>query len=190
MTLSRKISLMVIFVLVLALPLASSAQDKKNYFVIKGGTYTFTDSLKDANFATGFDGELGYGRYVLPNLALEGAVGYFHDGVNKGYGNDIKAIPVTLTAKLVMPLKNFEPFAGIGAGFYFAKFHGLVNEVVTDASKTVFGGHAVIGSYYNFSSSIFAGVEGRYIVTEKTDFGALRSSLNGFTATADLGYRF
>jgi hypothetical protein len=180
---------MILF-LTFLLPLSSWGAENKNYVVLKGGTYTFMDSLKDANLATGFDGELAYGRYILPNLILEGATGYFHDGVNKGYGNDVKGIPVTLTAKVVYPLKSFEPFGGAGVGVYFTKLHAKLDETVTDANKTILGCHIVIGSYYYFTPSWFAGVEGKYVFTEKADFGTLRSSLNGFTATAAFGYAF
>ncbi|MFI5294560.1 MAG: hypothetical protein ACHQ0Y_05985 [Thermodesulfovibrionales bacterium] len=179
-----------VFFLIFLHPLSSWGAEKNNYLLLKGGTYTFMDSLKDANLATGFDGELAYGRYILPNLVLEGATGYFHDGVNKGYGNDVKGIPVTLTAKGVYPIKDFEPFVGAGIGVYFTKFHGKVKGTVNDVSRTIPGGHVVIGSYYNFTQSLFAGVEGKYIFTEKADFGTLRTSLNGFTATATFGYRF
>jgi hypothetical protein len=190
MIIYRTIAIIFVFSIIFALPLSSAAQDRKNYIVLKGGTYTFMDSLKDADLSTGFDGELAYGRYLLPNLILEGATGYFHDGVNKNYGNDVRGIPVTLTAKGVYPLKDFDLFAGAGAGVYFTKFHGKVEETIIDARKTILGGHAVIGSYYNFTSSFFAGAEGKYIFTEKTDFGILRTSLNGFTATANFGCRF
>ncbi len=172
------------------LPINSWGEEKKNYIVLKGGTYTFMDSLKDVNLSTGFDGELAYGRYVLSNLVLEGAAGYFHDGVNKGYGNDIKGIPLTLTAKAVLPLARIEPFVGAGIGLYFTKFHGKVDDTVTDVSRTIVGGHVVVGSHYNISSSLFAGVEGKYVVTEKADFGRLRTSLNGFSVTANVGCRF
>lgn len=178
------------FFLIFLLPLSSWGAEKKNYLLLKGGTYTFMDSLKDANLATGFYGELAYGRYILPNLILEGATGYFHDGVNKGYGNDVKGVPVTLTAKGVYPVKMWDLFAGGGVGVYFAKLHAKLGETVTNANKTILGGHAVIGSYYNLTQSLFAGVEGKYIFTEKADFGTLRTSLNGFTATATFGYRF
>ncbi len=180
----------VVLFLFFLLPINSWGEEKKNYIVLKGGTYTFMDSLKDANFSTGFDAELAYGHYVLSNLVLEGAAGYVHDGVNKGYGNDIKVIPVTLTAKVVLPLARIEPFVGAGIGLYFTKFHGKVEETVTDVSKTLAGGHVAAGSYYNISSSLFAGVEGKYVVTEEADFGRLRTSLNGFSVTANVGCRF
>lgn len=180
---------MVLF-LIFLLPLSSWGVEKKSYIVLRGGTFTLMDSLKDANFATGFDGEVAYGRYILPNLVLEGATSYMHDGVNKGYGNDLKVMPVTLTAKGICPVKRWDLFAGAGIGVYFVNFHAKLDETVTNTHKTVPGVHAVIGSYYNFSSSWFAGVEGKGIFTEKTDFGTLRTSLNGFITTAAFGYRF
>jgi hypothetical protein len=179
----------VLFVIFL-LPHASWGAEKKNYVILKGGTYTFTGDVRDATIDTGFDGELAIGHYVHPNIALEIASGYFHDGVNKEYGNEMKGIPVTLTAKAICPISSVDLFAGAGAGIYFAKFHGKYKGTVVDARKNLFGGHAVVGSYYNFGPSLFAGAEGKYIFTQEGDFGALRTSLSGFTATVNFGYRF
>ena len=180
----------VVLVLVLLLPLSSWGSGKKNYTLLRGGTHTFTGGVRDATIATGFDGELAFGRYVHPNVAVEIASGWIHDGVNKDYGNDIKAIPVTITVKGFVPVGGSDLFAGAGGGIYFAKFHGLYKGTVIDARKNLFGGHAVAGLHYNFSPSFFAGVEGRYLFTQEGDFGELRSRLNGFAATANFGFRF
>jgi outer membrane protein W len=180
----------VILLLIILFPLSSWGAEKKNYVIMRGGTYTYTDGVRDANLDTGFDGELAIGRYFHPNLAVEIASGYFHDGVNKGCGNDIKGIPVTVTAKGVYRTGRFDLFAGAGGGIYFAKFHGMYKNTVIDARKNLFGGHAVIGSYYNLGPSLFAGLQGKYIFTREGDFGELRSSLNGFVATAGFGFRF
>jgi hypothetical protein len=179
-----------VLLLMILFPNTSWGTERKNYIIFKGGTYTFTDSVRDATIDTGFDGELCIGRYLHPRVAVEIASGWMHDGVNKDYGNDIKGIPVTFTAKAVFPTGDLDLFAGGGGGIYFAKFHGKYKDMIIDARKNLFGVHGVAGAYYNFSSTFFAGVEGKYVLTQKGDFGILRTSLSGFGATVDLGYRF
>ena len=175
--------------LLLLVPLQASGIERNNYLSIRAGLYTFTDGLKDATLATGFDGEVAYGRYLHPNLILEIATGYFHDGVNKGYGNSIKGEPILLTAKAVYPLHPVELYAGGGAGLYFTKFHGLVNGIVGDKSDNVFGAHVVAGVQYDISSRFFFGVEGRYIFTEKADYVVFKPRLDGYTVTGSFGFR-
>jgi opacity protein-like surface antigen len=179
-------------VLLLLVPLQALGMERNNYLSIRSGIYHFTDGLRDATFATGFDGEVAYGRYLHPNLILEIATGYFHNGVNKGYGNSIKGEPVLLTAKAVYPVQRVELYAGGGPGVYFTKFHGMVNGIVADKDKsdTVFGGHIVAGVQYALSSLFFFGLEGKYIFTQKADFMIFNPRLDGYTLTGSFGFRF
>jgi opacity protein-like surface antigen len=186
----KKIVLIFCVVLLFLLPLSASGEDKKNYVALKPGLYTFDDRLRDADFRTGFLGELVYGYYLLPNFVLEGGTGYFHDGVNKSYGNSIKGIPVFLTAKAVYLLKKTEFLAGGGIGVYFTKLHAKVNGVLADERDTVFGVHLSLGANYNISPAVFIGLEGKYLFTEKADFSVLESRLNGHTITVNFGFRF
>ena len=177
-------------VLMLLLPIAASGQEKKNYVALKTGLYTFKSDLREADFATGFDGEAVYGRYFHPNFVLEGGTGYFHDGVNKVFGNEVKGIPIILTAKGVYPLKGWELFAGGGVGVYFTQFHGSVHGNFADASDTLFGGHFLTGANVDVSRSLFLGIEGKYIFTNTGDFKVIEANLNGYTVTVSLGFRF
>lgn len=177
-------------VLLLLVPLPAAGIERNNYLSIRSGIYTFTDGLRDATFATGFDGEVAYGHYLHPNLILEIATGYFHDGVNKSYGNNIKGEPVLLTAKAVYPFHLVELYAGGGPGVYFTKFDGRVNGIVAHKSDTVFGGQIVAGLQYALSSRFFLGVEGKYISTEKADFVVFKPRFDGYTVTGSFGVRF
>ena len=177
-------------VLVFFMPLQAISQERKNYFSIKPGIYTFTGGLKEASFATGFKGEIAYGRYLHPNVILEIETGYFHDGVNKGYGNSIKGKPILLTFKAAYPLGNLELLAGAGLGLYFTKFSGKVNGVIGDESYNVFGGHVVAGAQYAFSRLFFFGIEGKYVTTETARFNVFSPSLNGYAIAGNFGFRF
>ncbi|MBM4140087.1 MAG: porin family protein [Nitrospira sp.] len=186
----KKIALICSIIIIFLIPNLSPGEEKKNYVMLKPGIYTFTGGVRDADFRKGFISEAVYGYYLHPNLILEGGTGYFHDGVNKTYGNDIKGIPIFLTAKAVYPLKMVEFLAGCGIGVYFVKFHGKINSIVTDARDTIFGSHISLGANFNVSSATFIGIEGKYLFTDKADFKILRSHLDGYTLTANFGFRF
>ncbi len=182
--------LMLCFILSSLIPVLAHAEDKNNYFAVKSGIYAFRSDLREANIDVGFDGEVVYGRYLVRNLVIEAGTGYFHDGVNKGFGNCIKGAPITLTAKGIYPVGDFELFLGAGLGVYFARFQGMANGRIADAGDTLFGGHLVAGTNLNVSRRFFVGIEGKYIGTNRGDFDALTATLNGYTFTASLGFRF
>jgi hypothetical protein len=177
--------------LVLFLPSPSSGQEKNNYLAVKAGFYTFNDRLRDADIRTGFEGGVAFGHYLHRNIVLEEEIGYFHDGVNKSFGNDITGIPFLLTLKGVYPFRSAEIFIGGGIGIYSVRFHGMVNGFIHGAAgDIVFGQHVVAGGTLNVFRSLFIGVEGKYIFTGTADFDEYRSRLDGYTASALLGYRF
>ncbi len=182
--------LLAVTIVMLLLPLRAQGHEKKNYMVLKAGLYTFRSDLREADIETGFDGGLAYGRYLHRNLVLEAGGGYFHDGVNKRFGNEVKGFSVILTAKATYPFRWGELFAGGGAGVYFTKFHGEVHGNLTDAGDTATGGHLIGGANLDISRSLFIGIEGKYVFTSRADFGSLKTDLNGYTVTAGLGYRF
>jgi hypothetical protein len=189
-------------VLLLLIPLQATGQEKQNYVSIKAGTYTFTGGLGEANFATGFDGEIVYGRYLTPNFALELGTGYFHDGVNNhGLPGDIQGIPVMLTAKVIYPFHRIEVFAGAGYAVYFTKYKGFLvnadlpghiaeNDNPPVIKTTVFGGHFLAGVNYCFKPDFFFGIEAKYIITDAANFKVFSPTLNGYTITGTFGYRF
>jgi len=192
-------------VLLFLIPFQATGQERRNYLSIKAGTITFTGGLKEANFATGFDGEIVYGRYLTPNCSLEVGTGYLHDGVyikqGFNFSQDIQAIPVLLTVKAIYPIQPVEIFAGAGYAVYFTKYkgflidagapgHSLANDNPPVRKTTVFGGHFVAGVNYSFSPDFFFGIEGKYIITEAADFKIFSPSLNGYAITGTFGCRF
>lgn len=187
------------------MPLQATGQERKNYLSIKAGTISFTNGLKDANFATGFDGEIVYGRYLIPNLAVEVGTGYLHDGVyikqGFNFSQDIQAIPIILTVKVIYPIQPIELFAGAGYSVYFTKYKGflidpnatthlLENDNPPVRKATVFGGQFVAGVNYCFSPAFFFGIEGKYIITEAANFRVFSPSLDGYAITGSFGFRF
>jgi hypothetical protein len=174
----------------LAASLDASAREKEGYVMLKGGLVTFTGDLKRADLDTGFNGEVSCGRYLSPNFALEAGIGYFHDGVNKYYGNNVWVIPLTVSLKGIYRSGLFELYAGGGPGIYPAKFNGMVNNAVGEKWMTVLGGHLLAGATLDVSRSLFVGLEGKLHFTADADFRVVRSNLNSRSLSVILGCRF
>ncbi|MBI5641492.1 MAG: porin family protein [Nitrospirae bacterium] len=176
--------------LLFVLPFSVWGQEKKNYVLLKGGLFTFSGAVREATIDMGFNAEVALGHYYSPHVAVEIGTGYFHDGVNKGYGNEIKGMPFIVTAKALYPIKGFELFAGGGLGLYLAEFHGQYRGIVAEESDAVFGGHIQAGVNADVARNFFVGLEGKYVFTGKADFKILESRVGGHTVTVDFGYRF
>lgn len=110
------------------------AENPVNYFVIKGGLYSPSDTHDLNNFnsgnsshldsKTGFNGKLAIGHYFLPVFAVELGAGYFESkgspAAEPGHLK-LKVVPVVATAKLFLPLLPIEPFVEFGIGSYFTE---------------------------------------------------------------------
>ncbi len=129
----KRILLLCVVLLLLVPPLASGTE-RNDYVSIRSGIYTFTDGLRGAAFATGFEGEVAYGHYFHRHLILEITTDYFHDGI-RTYGNDIRGVPILLTGKAVYPFQRVELYIGGGLGVYLAKFDCRVNGIVAHEKK-------------------------------------------------------
>jgi len=201
----KQLVLILSAVQIFLMPLQATAQERNNYFSIKAGTISFTDGLRETNFRTGFDGEIVYGRYLTPNFAVEVGTGYLHDGVyikqGFNFSQDIQAIPVILTAKVIYPIQPIELFAGAGYSVYFTKYKGFLidadatTHLLADDNPpvrkaTVFGGQFVAGVNYSFSPAFFFGIEGKYIITDAANFKIFSPNLDGYAITGSFGYRF
>jgi opacity protein-like surface antigen len=185
-------------------PAISLAETPSNYVVLKGGMYSpsKTFDLHNVNNGltdrfdskTGPDGEIAIGHYFMPMFAAELGAGYFESkGSPAAQPGDakLKVIPVLLTAKGLLPLGSvIEPYGEFGIGAYVTKLDvSVANDRVSGSSKTAFGLHAGAGVNFNITDAMFLGVEGRYLWA-KPSFGGQDIKLNGFTLTADLGFRF
>lgn len=198
------LSFVVAFLLAANLSFAADGGDKPaNYLAVKGGIYSPSNEFKlrnlpgssttsDLDSKIGFDGEVALGHYFMPAFAMEIGAGYFQ---SKGSGTliapdaKLRVVPVQITAKLLLPLGPLEPYALGGVGGYFSKI--TRDEPAADLStKAIFGLHAGAGINFNVTNAFFIGFEGKYIWTERDDWGTSDVKLDGFTTTADLGFRF
>jgi opacity protein-like surface antigen len=182
---------------------ACAAVTAPGYSVFKAGIYSPSGSFDLNNFnggfrtrldrKTGFDGEIAFGHYFLPEFAMEFGVGYFESKCNPAAEpgeTKLKVVPVLATAKALIPIGGVEPYGEFGIGAYFTKFtiRGNLGSFSGD-SKITYGLHGGAGVNFNITDTTFFGVEGRYLWA-KPSFGGQDVDLNGFTATAVLGFRF
>ena len=180
-------------------PSVSLAESPSNYVALKGGIYSpskdFNINNINADSKTGFDGEIAFGHYFLPVFAMELGAGYFESkGSPAALPGEakLKVVPVILTAKGLLPMGPIEPYGEFGIGAYITKLDvsgDLDSGNFSGSSKGVFGLHAGGGVNFNITQDVFLGVEGRYIWA-KPSFGGQDIKLDGFTVTADLGFRF
>ncbi len=203
-TTTRGTLIVLVIVVIGFCPAAYAADKHSNYLVLKGGVYSPSENYNLNNFnggntttldsRTGFNGEIAVGGYLIPEiLALELGVGYFD---SKGSpdaepGNTrLKAVPVLLTAKGFIPIGFLELYGEFGLGAYITELEVSGNTgSFSSQSKITYGVHAGAGFNIDLSSSMFIGMEGRYL-RAKPDFGGQPVELNGFTATIDLGFRY
>jgi opacity protein-like surface antigen len=176
-------------------PTVSLAEYPSNYLVLKGGLYSPSDDFdlqgQHFNHDDGFVAEIAYGRYFMPMFALELGAGYFESEASAPAGETkFKVVPVTLTGKVLFPIGPVEPYGEFGIGGYFADAD--VSGSITNFSgstESVFGLHAGAGVNFNITPTIFLGAEGRYLWA-KPSWGGTDIKLDGFTVTANLGFRF
>ncbi len=185
----KRVVLVLGSILVFVLAPAAWGDDKPNYFFIGVGFYFYTgDIAKKTELDEAFIGEFTFGRQFHPNFALEVGTGYIHDGHG---GDELRGYPLTLTAKGVYPLEKARLFGGGGVGVYFMDFDGEIENVnISDSEDTVFGGHLLVGGDLYIHTSVFLGIEGKYLFIEKADFEGKEVELDGFVVIVKIGYSF
>jgi hypothetical protein len=174
--------------LAILVPLGASAQDRPNAISAGIGYYFYTGDVEDR---TDLDGavniEAAYTRQLHPNFALRAGTGYFHDG---RLGDDLRGYPLTVTALGVYPAGRLRLFAGGGVGVYFVDFEGKVDGTPIDDSDTIWGGHVLVGTSFDVTTTIFLGLEAKYLFLDSARLGSRELDLDGVTVTATVGFRF
>ena len=115
----------------------------------------------------------------------------------------VAVIPLTVTAKGVLPLDRLELFAGGGLGVYFATLSGDLTTTnfgsfSIDDGDMVLGLHLTVGGIYNITERFFFGIDGKYLSTQEAEYeGAafgqtftVKGDLTGYTINGMFGYRF
>ena len=193
-------------VVCLLLPIAvpsSFGADLGSFATLKMGIYSPQgDSFKD--FDQGFNGEVSIGSYVASKFSMELGIGYLKSkgsGVIVAPGNQvipadgkISVIPITVNGKYLFTRGSLEPYAEAGVGVYVADGELSGGGIDLSDRYTSLGIFLGLGADINLSKKLFLGVEGRYLWVGQHEFQlgqvTRKVEINGFTATANLGYRF
>jgi outer membrane protein W len=193
----RKVALLFVLMLFIAIP--TFAESPPNYAVLKLGAY-LPQASDVEEFDNSFYGELGFGHYFNPNIALEFGVGYTESSASasvSGVGSadvDLTIIPITVGIKVLMTSENFEPFAMAGIGAYYTDLDASVSlsgigSGSASESDTTFGGFLGLGANFNVTPNTFLGLEGKYFIASPS-FEGIDVDIDGINITANIGYRF
>lgn len=182
--------------------LASAADTLGDYVALKAGVYSPStshdiESINAGNRTsldskTGFAGEIAFGHYILPMLAVELGAGYFESkGSPLAQPGEmkLKVVPLVATGKVLLPIGPIEPYGLFGIGAYITDM--TVSDNITTmkgSTQVTYGLHAGVGVNINFQEKMFLGVEGKYLWAEPT-FGGQHIKLDGFITTAVIGFR-
>jgi opacity protein-like surface antigen len=170
----------------------------RSYAVLKGGLYAPSQTVDLSNldpnisngrahFKTdvGFAGEVAFGHYLLPVLAVELGAGYFQ---RNGDFTMIRVVPITLSAKICLPLGPFEPYGMAGIGAYIAD-QDIKGSAIKGKTDVTYGMNLGAGFDINVNRSMFVGLEGKYLWSEPT-FRGQNVRLDGFITTVNVGFRY
>ena len=152
-----------------------------SYLLVKAGAYDPQASdVKD--LGTGFNGEIAVGHYFLPFLGVELGGGYFE--VSKD-PSKLTVYPLTLAARLRLPIPIVKPYAILGGGAYFSEL-----EVTGAASQsdTAFGYFAGAGVDFKLFF-LLVNVEAKYLWANPT-FGGVDRNIDGVVGTVGVGVEF
>lgn len=185
-------------VAVLAMPLAAHASpsmaapatvagnSSPYYVTTRVGVYMPQSDDLDI-FNNGFSTEVQAGRRFGPNLAAELGVGWFASSTDRILGNKmtISIVPLTATAKGILPFGNAEVYGLGGVGAYFGNAKLETTEGTFKDDETALGVHVGAGGQYALTSQLSVGLEGRYVMAELSDV-----SINGFLLNGGVAFHF
>jgi opacity protein-like surface antigen len=138
-------------------------------------------------FNNGLSTEVQLGRRVHENFAAELGLGWFATSTDSVAGNKItlSMVPLTATAKGILPFGDAEVYGLGGVGAYFGKAKVETPEGDLSDSESAFGLHFGAGAEYAVTKQLSVGLEGRYLLAEIQDV-----SMNGFLLNGGLAFHF
>ena len=183
--------------------IASAADTPADYVALKAGVYSPSASHDIDTFnagnrthldsKTGFAGEVAFGHYILPMVALELGAGYFESKGSPAAPPGelkLKVVPLVATGKVLLPLGPLEPYGLFGIGAYVTSLDVSNNtSTMKSSTEVTYGLHAGVGLNINLQKDLFFGVEGKYLWAEPS-FGGQHLKLDGFIANAVVGFRY
>jgi opacity protein-like surface antigen len=151
-----------------------------SYLLVKGGAYTPEASDMD-NFSTGANVEAAVGHYFLPFLSGELGAGYFE---SENGGDKLSVYPLTLAARLRVPLPVVKPYAILGGGAYFT----TRDTSAGSKDDTAYGYFAGAGVDFKIAF-LLLNIEAKYLWVEPS-YSGTNFNIEGVVATVGVGVEF
>ncbi len=134
----------------------------QTYLVLHGGIFEPNDSLEGlAGYGQGWNFDIGVGSRVSPILAIEGTAGVY--AADHG-PDEVRVVPVTIGARVVLPNPIIEPYLGGGVGVYFANLDEPTTGI--NDSDTTVGGYVSLGLDAWLNPRTALNIEAKYHVAD------------------------
>ena len=150
--------------------LAHAAEPLQQTVLLRAGAY-FSASK---SFEPGNGIDLVYSVRPIPYAALEASIGYYR--AESGTTAFLSAIPLTVSAKAILPVQYFNIYAAGGAGTYYKMAGGLdglpnhSTELPSDHSEFSLGYHANAGVEYPATGGLTLFLDGKYVYVNQGKF--------------------
>jgi len=144
------------------------AQFGQGYFFAHLGIF---DPNNDGDGLRGYDSgssfDIGFGSRVAPMFAFEGSFGAH--GSDTG-SKEVRVVPLTIGARLIIPTPFVEPYVGAGLGLYFTSLkedsassgRGFAPYSGIDDTSSDFGGYLSAGVDMWLNQRVALNFEGKY----------------------------
>jgi len=153
-----------------------------SYLLVKAGAYDPQGDQEVKDLGSGFNGEIVAGHYFLPFLGAEIGAGYIE--VSKD-SNKLTVYPVTLAARLRLPIPIVKPYAIAGGGAYFSKAETAALGSQDDTTVGYFAGAGV-----DFKVLfLLVNIEAKYLWANPT-FAGVDTKIDGVVGTVGVGLEF
>lgn len=130
---------------------------------LRAGVYF--PASKSFDPGTGID--LAYSISPFPYASLDAGIGYYR--AEDGAAGFISALPLTLSARAILPLTYINVHVGGGIGTYY-KMAGGTTELPADHSEWSVGYHVNTGIVYPASSSVSLLLDAKYVTVNQGKF--------------------
>ncbi|OGU15689.1 MAG: hypothetical protein A2076_10075 [Geobacteraceae bacterium GWC2_53_11] len=132
---------------------------------LKAGGYFPASKAFDPG--TGID--LVYSVKPVPYAVVDAAIGYYR--AEQGASGFLSALPLTISARAILPLPMIDVFAGGGAGVYY-KMAGGLTEMPADHSEFSLGYHANAGIEVPTSNGLSLLLDCKYVFVNQGKFSS------------------
>jgi opacity protein-like surface antigen len=172
----------------MAAPVADAPASSPYYVTTKVGMYSpQSDDMDEFGFNNGLATEIQVGRRFNDNFAAEFGIGWLSSSTDEVLGQKLtlSSVPLTATAKGILPLGKAEVYGLGGLGAYFSKVEIETPDFDDSESDTSLGFHLGVGAQFALTSQLSLGLESRYLIAQVSE-----GDMDGFLLNGALAFRF